>query len=875
MTQITKSPAPLSLTGDINAEDTLIFVDETRNVMISVRSCESVAGNVHFNMTSYGLIPVLSLCSHHNKHDIKTLTHGFVIVNQALESDRTGESSVKLTVQSSNLSEARHEIVCPIDWLFSCDKRLNEQLFRCGIDFTSNRSFSQIVRSLRYSLRYIENIVTVHNGFFLDGGTLKYGLADSILRDAKPAEQVLHELGIGEGRRLNYPKLMWLCLFGLDALRHLLPVNYIPIIVVLSNDPIATTSDISDFLGVNSFRNPDELSVEDNFENIVLVDLSQLTDYKAKKTARTLSSISRKATVMIVTKNFEVIEECFADAQTLLITISNISTPMSSALRSFIIQAFLSSPRILNDLSNSSKDPLFVSSLLSENLLYLSTAILRIARCILTNLVNDTEHLETLINGFAAYLESNFDCTENNGIRAIREYLENGTYDVVTEKSVTYDIAHSEAIAYNSTHLILMRAAMEAAANIGGISVSAIAHDLKNDDILISQAKNQVKLHVAGYDYRAYVLRSDKLYPPFALRFETRDIDDPGINLCIGESGGKPIYLHASTDFENDNINVAVYGKTRSGKTFWLRNLAHEAAKNGFAVIALSVDSIRQKLFMPGADTIYVRRWMFAAGSKPNLHEVIEKAIASEMLNDDESAILNKIKKSVKNTILNTSNEAVELIKKSLPDTPEMKKLAESLEILCEKRLLEHTDILSENVQSGKIINVVLKDEEIFHDEDEKSAVDLLIEHLFEMKKDVLRETPVMFIIDEAALFDLSQDGGIVRLLLRQGSGLGFSTVLAAQYITAENARNVKHALSQCATQVAFEIDDDMTVLKRFGINSDDTEKRQMIADKPRYSFVIKGELATERSTVSYPIFASLSDEQVSYEKSVQKKTQI
>ncbi len=163
-----------------------------------------------------------------------------------------------------------------------------------------------------------------------------------------------------------------------------------------------------------------------------------------------------------------------------------------------------------------------------------------------------------------------------------------------------------------------------------------------------------------------------------------------------------------------------------------------------------------------------------------------------------------------------------------------------------------HDDLYSEGF--GKIVTepgaayTLIPNNEI-------TAEDILLQlYTIKTKSETIDST--LLIVDEVQTVDCSQTGALTKLILRQGRKFGILAILASQYLTAEDARNVDKALKQCATKIAFAPGREASVASMLGVSATDKEARRRLEDIERYSFAARGMLATDKGYIRTPVIA-------------------
>ncbi len=849
-------------------EDYYFYIPQDGSFMDIVKVKNNNTRRIDYLMTPYGLTPFVD--DNQQQADYhKRLSHGSVRISDIYSSNRTNQTIVNLWVISANSKKDPIIIEQPIDDIRIGSPDLKQALIRNGVDICSNSAFSQIIRFLNLCIAFFSTVHFQNNGFYInEDNRLSYKDSELVLKALESDQHTSLSIRSDQTGALNSQLLLALSIWGLDSIKHLSQYE-IPEIFVVSSDPISATESLQNLFGVPKIPNPQRLNTNHISSQILLCDMTLQNNYMRQKAVRILNEISHRNTVVAVISKPEDVQESISSLNAVFILFEVFGIENGDSLRAAMIRSLIKTPDILRQVRNGVA---VENSFLDEMQTVFASHVLAIAKCFLESLFNEKKDAEAYLHSFSDYLENNLDLIDPFGSRIIRQYLKEGSYLTAEKSSINMNFYHSEGIAYTRSSLYFMPSAMKSAADMGNVSREALCSDLKANGVLTTQTKNQVKLHINGSEFRAYEISQDKLYKFFEPRFETGDMkySRPELKFCIGEAGEKKLYFNSYEKAEDRDLHVAVFGVTGSGKTVFLRHFVLQAARNDCLCLAVSLKSMRNKVFMPGADTVYLKRSQFT-GQGISPEEIIKTAINSGELYDEEKLMLQELLENQTYPAADDVSLAVEFIKKLLPDTNEGIHLTEMMDYLYRNGIFDNEDSLMPNLRAGNIINVVVDDCEIKSESLHKSVMDMLIERIFELKQSGQLKCHVFFTIDEATSFDLSQKGAIVNLLLRQGRSVGISAILSSQFFTAENASNIKHALDQCHTRIAFDICDDMAVLRRFGIRADDKEKRRIIDDRAPYTFLAKGYLSTETSSVDYPIFGRLTREQVDEVRNYQK----
>jgi GTPase SAR1 family protein len=300
------------------------------------------------------------------------------------------------------------------------------------------------------------------------------------------------------------------------------------------------------------------------------------------------------------------------------------------------------------------------------------------------------------------------------------------------------------------------------------------------------------------------------------------------------------VYFSLFGEENSQNPHAYICGPSASGKTFFLNSLARNAHVQGVQVVsvglygsALEIDdsdiiNIEAKDFgLP--DTLVMSRFARIASHRGKWTGS-EKECLEMMMDEDE------MKGTAEDLILEIRGCSNDTFKDAL--TQKLNALVMQGAFNSEP---DWDDILY-----GTPVTIVAAD-------GDTDTLEAIFRSLFNWKQHGDR-SPMLLIIDECQTCDLSQSGTISKLIMRQGRKFGLMCFLASQYLSAEDARNISHTLSQCDTTFAFEPGNNANVIKRLGISTDDKQNRSNIQNVPKYHCVAKGKLSCNGAEVNYPV---------------------
>lgn len=136
-----------------------------------------------------------------------------------------------------------------------------------------------------------------------------------------------------------------------------------------------------------------------------------------------------------------------------------------------------------------------------------------------------------------------------------------------------------------------------------------------------------------------------------------------------------------------------------------------------------------------------------------------------------------------------------------------------------------------------------------------KPLLDLILEELFAHKKSKLKDGVVTctLILDEVQNFNLDGNSPLAASILRQGRKFGISAVMATQYLSSDDAKNIRNLLKQCESFCSFRPANASDTLKLMNLETSD-EAKCCLNNLETGSAVVKGAFSTDRCSIKYPI---------------------
>ena len=381
------------------------------------------------------------------------------------------------------------------------------------------------------------------------------------------------------------------------------------------------------------------------------------------------------------------------------------------------------------------------------------------------------------------------------------------------------------------------------------------AEALKTEGLLLTDGKLQKKVSLpkAGKSENMYCIALGRLFEYGEQIPETDEYayGAPEVQLRLGRTNaGNPLYFTLNRTDGSQNANVYISGSSGCGKSTLLRQWARESARNGLETVIIDTDGQFAQALNNENVLVYSIGEEYGISSSASGKTLIAAANASAGLSGKQKNKLKELSCS-----FNKCNSLNELFASFA------EKVSED-----ESGILENVcDALQESgVTNGKALDwndicisefISVLDFSALDVPNLKPLLDLILEELFAHKKAKQAGGVVTctLILDEVQNFNLDGTSPLAASILRQGRKFGISAVMATQYLSSDDAKNIGKLLKQCESFCSFKPANASNTLTLMNLEkSDDAEC--CLNNLETGSAVVKGAFSTDRCSINYPV---------------------
>ena len=313
---------------------------------------------------------------------------------------------------------------------------------------------------------------------------------------------------------------------------------------------------------------------------------------------------------------------------------------------------------------------------------------------------------------------------------------------------------------------------------------------------------------------------------------------------------GNPLYFTLNKTDGSQNANVYISGSSGCGKSTLLRQWARESARNGLETVIIDTDGQFAQAMKSEDVLVYSIGDEYGISSSASGKTLIAAANASVGLTGKQK---NKIKElSCSFNKCNTLNDLFASFAEKVSED-ESGILDNVCEALKESGVTNGKALDWNDICCKEVISVL--DFSALDVPNIKPLLDLILGELFAHKMAKKEDGVVTctLILDEVQNFNLDGNSPLAASFLRQGRKLGISAVLATQYLSSDDAKNIGKLLQQCESFCSFKPANASDTLKLMNLETSD-EAKCCLNNLETGSAVVKGAFSTDRCSINYPI---------------------
>lgn len=108
-------------------------------------------------------------------------------------------------------------------------------------------------------------------------------------------------------------------------------------------------------------------------------------------------------------------------------------------------------------------------------------------------------------------------------------------------------------------------------------------------------------------------------------------------------------------------------------------------------------------------------------------------------------------------------------------------------------------------------------------------------------------------ILDEVQNFNLDGTSPLAHQILRQGRKYGISTVMATQYLSSDDAKNIGKLLKQCESFCSFKPANALDTMKIMSLEKNEAAE-YCLNNLETGQVIVSGAFSTDRCSIRYPV---------------------
>lgn len=457
----------------------------------------------------------------------------------------------------------------------------------------------------------------------------------------------------------------------------------------------------------------------------------------------------------------------------------------------------------------------------------------------------DQDKIRETLEQYCEYLVNIGEKADDSVIEILRKFIiGDGRNMLIRKEDLPSDCAKKQIIGYTECDLYIAPPVFRELAESNGMKKTLFAQHLKDADILLCGEKYQRNVAFPSGQARFYDISLDKLFELGQIRLEPNDFadDPPALMIQLGECDGKTVYFSMSDRKGTDNGHIYITGQSGSGKSYFLKKFARNAAEQGIEVVVIGTEDT-----CPDFDDCAV--FEFSSENLGNMtgsfNSFISPILQSVSMSHEAKALAEML--GTERGELHSVSECIVRLRSFFENEPAAEELIENIN-KADCYGIYSDSVYWDNVCRKGRISVVKSDN------DDKTFLDSAIRSFYDFKCSQSEISPCLLVLDECQAFDLEQGSALIDLILRRGRKRGIMAVLTSQYLTAADGRNITRAIDQCDTYIAFKPGNSPDVAKRVGINVKDSKSRSTMASIGKYNCIARGRLSTDRCMIDYPL---------------------
>ncbi len=808
----------------------------------------------------------------------RTLTNGIAEVEGAVlqkeNASDEGEFLVKLKIIDVQRNEKHIEI--PVDMLKHDAKALKEILIDNGVILKVQGCIGRIQAFLLEGLaKFNENYEVRYNGYYTDNGNIRHIAEDDILRNAADSSEILEIFRLTDAQNQPAPfiNMMLLGIGCIASVRSLLtqqgytqfplvvlsPSNAEKAVIELirifcdNNKPIRLRKGFEDELKVNYTNNP-LLTIPDNSNSPYMNKklISRMHDFTSEYAGgdRSVNTFPLLVTSDPTIVSESIPEEHFVVFPYVMTGIDNRALKVFNWFRGMCIR----NPQFLASVienAKSYKENHLEPNGCPDHLQELFALLLAMAYIVLKCTGNDPKENQKIIWSYYEYLTNTADNMDNLAMDIIKDYLNGaGKHCLIPQYNLCKKDVYRNCIGYNDKEVMLSPPAMQSLAAANNMSQTELAKQLKAAGALDCSDKYQKNIRVSDGTSRLYAIPLDSLYDIGQVRIQPDEFEAkaPALMVKLGICDGNQIYYALNDLIGTDSPHILVTGPSGSGKSYFLRKFAKAAAEQGVTVISFGTDSACLE-FDEGEHIILTTQDFDE--TIITFRTVLEPLQIYDDWTEDEIELIGIL--ANEQATFDSVEQCIEVCKSLYSNELDGMRILARIETNFCFGVYNSGFNWQKLCKPGALTTVVSS-------ENDTVFLNTVLKSFFDYKCSMSEVTPCLLIMDECQELDLHQNAPLVKLLLRQGRKYGIIAVLATQYLTADNGKNIDKAIKQCETIIAFKPGDDVDLVKLLKYHVKDERARKAISNIGRYFCITKGWLATDRCRIDYPLILNIPE---------------